>query len=529
VAQPNAALPSLSPTRTFLAAIILFTTGFTSMAMEVVWTRAFTPVLGTQVYAFALLLFVYLLATWIGSLAYRRGLARSRVWETAPIIALLAFAALLPLLMNDPRVLFHSSGALLSIFPFCALLGYLTPKLIDGYSRGNPKGVGVSYAVNIFGCILGPLAASYVLLPMFGLKYVLLILASPYLLLALYFLTAGEMSARLGRWCTVATLLAFGISFGIKTYEDRAFGADARPPLVRRDHTATVVSFGEGLNKRLLVNGVGITSLVNTTKVMAHLPLAQLPEPPTSALIICFGMGTTWRSALSWKINVTAVELVPSVREAFPFYFDDAPALLAKPNGKIVVDDGRRFLRRTSESFDLITIDPPPPVSAAGSSLLYSDEFYETAKLRLKPKGILQQWILISNKETMQAAVRSLLRAFPHVRMYVGSQTSGIHCLASRSPLEHLTFEELAAKMPVAAQADLAEWSNEKDAAAVLRASLTREIDPRTFVGDGVDRVTDDHPLNEYYLVRRLRNKLQRSWGANTENRPSTVASPLAE
>ena len=42
----------------------------------------------------------------------------------------------------------------------------------------------------------------------------------------------------------------------------------------------------------------------------------------------------------------------------------------------MVIDDGRRFLRRSETKFDLITINPPPQVEAAGSSLLYSREFY---------------------------------------------------------------------------------------------------------------------------------------------------------
>src|SRR5208282_1004404 len=50
---------------------ILFSTGFMAMAMEVVWTRAFTPVLKTQVYSFAMIVFTYLGATFFGSLWYR--------------------------------------------------------------------------------------------------------------------------------------------------------------------------------------------------------------------------------------------------------------------------------------------------------------------------------------------------------------------------------------------------------------------------------------------------------------------------
>jgi hypothetical protein len=83
--------------------------------------------------------------------------------------------------------------------------------------------------------------------------------------------------------------------------------------VVRRDNTATVIAFGQGMDKRLLVNGVGITALTPITKAMAHFPLAFLDHPPRKVLVICFGMGTTFRSLLSWGEPTTAVDLVPSV------------------------------------------------------------------------------------------------------------------------------------------------------------------------------------------------------------------------
>src|SRR5471032_605839 len=66
---------------------ILFTTGLASLAMEVVWTRPFAPVLGNQVYAFAALLVVYLVGTWTGSWWYRRDLAASRPMAIAVLLA----------------------------------------------------------------------------------------------------------------------------------------------------------------------------------------------------------------------------------------------------------------------------------------------------------------------------------------------------------------------------------------------------------------------------------------------------------
>ena len=99
--------------------------------------------------------------------------------------------------------------------------------------------------------------------------------------------------------------------------------------------------------KSLLVNGIGMTVLTPITKFMAHLPLAFHKTPPESALIICFGMGTTYRSALCWNIDTTVVELVPSVTKAFQFYHADAPRFINDPNGHIIIDDGRRYLNRT--------------------------------------------------------------------------------------------------------------------------------------------------------------------------------------
>ena len=85
--------------------------------------------------------------------------------------------------------------------------------------------------------------------------------------------------------------------------------------------------------KRLLVNGIGMTILTPITKFMVHLPLAFHQGKPESALVICFGMGTTYRSALSWDIDTTAVELVPSVTKAFGFYHADAAQCAQQSQG----------------------------------------------------------------------------------------------------------------------------------------------------------------------------------------------------
>lgn len=499
---------------------LLFATGFTSMAMEVVWTRAFTPVLQTTIYAFAAVLTTYLLATWLGSALYRLHLRRGRAADAATLLPLLFLGALLPLVCNDPRWHDLPIVVLLSLVPISMLLGYMTPQLVDEHARGEPGAAGAAYAVNVLGCILGPLFSGYVLLPLVGVKWALLSMALVYPLFLL------GVAARRNALDLVAKAAAVGALllaiFSTRTHEDPSVYQNAE---VRRDSTASVVAFGEGMKKRLLVNGVGITELVPETMVMAHLPLVMRGAMPESTCVICFGMGTTFRSLLSWPGKATAVELVPSVVESFGFFWDDAEQHLAMPGARVVVDDGRRFLSRTEEKFDLITIDPPPPVEAGGSSLLYSTEFYEVLKERLTPTGVLQQWFPGGEKEIAQAVVNTLNDAFPHLQIIESFrappegfeapyelQARGLHLLASFQPLERPSIEEAIARMPKAARADMLWWGKAATGGQVqdLKTCWQFILNPDRVVTvesmlpeDRSVKITDDRPYNEYFWLRR--------------------------
>ena len=268
---------------------------------------------------------------------YRHHLQRRAVISNVALLAALAISSFLPVLLNDPRLDLRTFGVEVSLFPLCAILGYLTPKIIDQYSEGDPDHAGRAYAINVVGCVLGPLVASYVMLPLWGVKISLVILAL--LFVFLFLIYSGELKAapRAVSIILIGALVLCSTEVSI-SYEEKYPGG-----IVRRDHTATVISAGSGMDKHLYVNGQGITCLTTITKAMAHLPLSFQKQPPHSALTICFGMGTTYRALLTWGIKTTAVELVPSVKKAFPYYHADAGAVLQNPNGQIVVDDGRRF------------------------------------------------------------------------------------------------------------------------------------------------------------------------------------------
>jgi len=483
------------------------------MAMEVVWTRAFTPVVKTQVYSFALVLSAYLGATYVGSLLYRKSLNGGWRPTRAQLIFLLCVSAFLPIIINDAHWLAANWGAeadpvsvtvlLGSICPFCAVLGFLTPSLVDDYSGGSPSVAGKAYALNVLGCILGPLVAGYLLLPFLPERFSLIVLALPFCVFA--FLGRRELDGKQQRTFAIVGAVALAWSLLLaRTYEEVLAHSEKRTE-TRRDYTASICSFEDDQSqKHLLVNGIGMTRLNPVTKFMAHLPLAFHRGKPESALVICFGMGTTYRSVLSWDINTTAVELVPSVPKQFEFYHEDAARCLQNSKGRIIIDDGRRFLNRTREKFDIVILDPPPPVEAAGSSLLYAREFYDAAKKRLNTNGILQAWFPGGETATLQAVVRSVTESFPYVRCFSSLGKWGTHILASMEPIESLTDEQLAAKLPEAATHDLMEWSQASRSAIYLGEVLSQEVAPKELLSANPRiRITDDRPFNEYYFLRR--------------------------
>jgi len=507
----HAALPEADPTTIGGSLILLlFLTGLTSMGMEIVWVRQFTPYLGTVVYAFASILAIYLLATFVGSRIYRwwssQGSKLGGTLESPVLWTLLALSALFPLVTSSPSfALPNIPRLLLGIAPFTGLLGFLTPMLVDRLSGGDPGRAGTAYAVNVLGCIVGPLLAGFGLLPYVSERWALTALALPWMIVGLRPLRPGPGMSHAARLAACALLpLA-----GLLVYIGKGY-SETNPRLqVRRDSTATVIATGSGMDKQLLVNGYGMTSLTPITKMMAHLPLAFLDHPPHDALDICFGMGTTFRSLLSWKINTTAVELVPSVPQLFWYFHSDGPEVVKLPQAHIVIDDGRRYLERTTQQFDLITIDPPPPVKAAGSSMLYSEEFYAAARKRLRPGGVLAQWLPDGDAEDFAAVARALHNSFPYVRVFRWGTRWGFHFLCSEQPLPNLTAEQLQSRLPPAAAADLAEWApagrGSEAVFIAFQSLLQSEVQIETVIlqSPTTPALSDDRPINEYYVLRR--------------------------
>ena len=491
--------------------VLLFVTGLVSLAMEVIWTRLFVSHYGPFVYTFAIILMVYLAFTLVGSRFYRIWLQHHLQvegnWDWRVLAVLAGLTSLFPLLAADYRAPLGALRIVIGIGPFCAVLGFLTPGILDHVSGGDPRRAGFAYALNTIGCIIGPIVAGFLLLPLCGERWSLVLLALP--LFALGFLPDSRESAEMSMssktrmyiFGMVMVVISIILVVGTQDFERRFPHS-----IVMRDHTATVVATGTGMKKSLYVNGVGITLLTPITKMMVHLPLAFLEHPPKQGLVLCLGMGTSYRSMLTWGISSTVVELVPSVKELLPFYQVDGKQMQHATNGTIVVDDARRFLERSLRTFDVIVVDPPPPIEASASSLLYSREFYATVDRHLTQDGIFQQWIPNGEPIVQAAIVKALTSQFPYVRAFTSIEGWGVHLLASKRPIASRSATDLTARLPEKVAADIVEWGPYATPKEQFECILAQEksLHDITDPFPRVAALSDDRPLNEYYLMRKI-------------------------
>jgi hypothetical protein len=244
---------------------------------------------------------------------------------------------------------------------------------------------------------------------------------------------------------------------------------------------------------------------------MPLLPIMLRPDTD-KGLVIAFGMGTTFRTALAAEVETDAVELVPSVIDMFPWFYDNAPEVLADPLGTVIIADGRNHVELTDETYDFVVVDPPPPIESSGVSVISSLEFYEASKARLTPNGVMMQWVPYGQSlDDFLAHVRTFLEVFPNVRVMAGPGGYGFFMLGSDGPVD-LDPEVMAEVLsrpgvledvndaPDAGGRTVDEWVDR-----LLELNIDSGAHLRDAVGDG-PLITDDRPLPEYFVLRQRAN-----------------------
>ena len=144
---------------------------------------------------------------------------------------------------------------------------------------------------------------------------------------------------------------------------------------------------------------------------------------------------------------------------------------------------------------------------SAGSSLLYTREFYRLIRDHLSSGGILQQWFFAGDAEDKAAAVRAITDVFPYVRVFRSRMMDdGMHILASMQPIPRRDPAELLVRVPGPAVTDMMEWGPGKTPEEQFEIMLSGELPPKGLIARSphTPALDDDRPINEYHRLRDM-------------------------
>ena len=151
------------------------------------------------------------------------------------------------------------------------------------------------------------------------------------------------------------------------------------------------------------------------TQIMAaHLPLLAHPAP-RAVFILGMGSGMTAGAAARHPVErVDVLEIEPAVIEASRFFRDFHGDVLRDPRVRATIGDGRNFLQASSAAYDVIISEPSNPWMS-GLAALFSREFFLLARARLRPGGVMLQWVQSYNlaPEHLKMVVATFREAFP--------------------------------------------------------------------------------------------------------------------
>jgi spermidine synthase len=521
--RPRVPRSFLPRRRAVLAAT--FVSGLVALALEVLWTRMLAEGTGSSIYIFTTILAIFLLGIALGSALYRRR-ARPRDERLGTLGACLAGVGILA----QATVVLGSGvfgqapflvRTVVVLLPATVLMGYAFPlagRLATPSAEAAGGSVGLLYAANTAGSILGSFGAAFVLAGTLGTNGSVLLLGGLNLLVGAALIVAEPVGrARVAGLAgvglaglAVAGLVASSLDLPVtRTSTENTLRRTGLPVTHGEDELATVDTVGgPAKGRRLLVGGVGMTSLTVDTKLMGYLSKAYRPQA-RDFLVIAFGMGSTYRSGLLLGMRTDAVELSPTVPSRMPVFFPDAERYLHHPDGRVITSDGRNFVRLSRDRYDLIAVDPAPPIESAGSVVLYTREFLTEGKARLRDGGVFMLWMPYALPlNDFREHVRTFAGVFGHVRLLLSPGRHGVFMFGSDAPLE---LTEPAVRQVLGSEQAIADLDDVPDhpptdadgwVRAVRRAEWLADEQVSRFAGPG-PVITDDRPRSEYFLWRR--------------------------
>ncbi|MFI5225366.1 MAG: fused MFS/spermidine synthase [Candidatus Limnocylindrales bacterium] len=507
-----------------LALLVAFVSGATSLGYQVLWTRLLASGSGNRTYVFTLILATFLVGLAIGAVTVSRLAGKSpstirRLGLTQVAVAGLALIAT-PILAADV-----ASGwplftrILIVVLPTTIVMGFTLPLASNLIGLGNERigrDAGLLLGANTIGAISATFLIPFAAIPLIGSPRSLVVLCAMNAAVGTLMLArATDIGVPVRRAAALAGAILTGVAIVGLVVPNIAV---ADPGLTRmakagivyastEDEIASVQAGEIRGAKGLWVGGNGMTALTVDAKLMPLMPEFVRPSA-TRMLVIAFGMGSSYEMGLRSGLSVDGVELVPSVPEMFGYFNPNAEATLANPQGHVIIADGRNYLELTDKQYDIVMVDPPPPIESSGTAVLYSQEFYQAAARRLSDDGVMMEWMPGGQSvDEFRAHVRTFESVFPNVLLVFGAATHGVYITGSRGPatLDAASIASVLTRAGVVDDLDqaadapvssLADWE-----ALIPKQLWLSGPAVAGFAGTG-PLITDDRPLTEYFLLR---------------------------
>ncbi len=502
--RPNAdmASPPVSVAGSRLVCLAIALSGLCALAAEVIWTRLLALMLGATVYAFSIILAVFLAGLGLGSMAGSL-LARSRLrpaialgWCQLLLAAAMTWAAWMltsslpywpinpALAAAHPSYIFQLDlvRCLWALLPATILWGASFPLALAAVAAGGAdpgRLVGKVYAANTVGAIVGALAASLLLIAWLGTQetqrviIALSAVSGVVLLLFNYWPRPSGETSNDDSTFGIAKFVSLALVCGLIGYF-----VGSIPPvpwkliahgryLATYGEDRTLVYMGEGMNASVAVTQTEDGALnfhisgkieastipvdMRLQRMLGHLP-AMLHHNPRSILVVGCGAGVTAGSFLTYPevTNVTICEIEPLIpRKITPYFKKENYDVVNDPRVKIFYDDARHFVLTCPDKFDIITSDPIHPW-VKGAATLYTRDYFQMCRERLNPGGIVTQWVPLyeSDLRTVKSEMATFFDVFPNGTIWDNDDSGSGYdtvVLGAREPLA-INLDQLQAR-----------------------------------------------------------------------------------
>ncbi len=486
-----------------IALITALVSGFIAMLYELTWIRLLSNILGSTTYSFTLMLIAFISGIALGSLIV--SLIIKRIKNLVTFLAIcqygtaLSMILMLPLyerlpyyltklsarISNEPE---NFSTFLTLEFLLCFSI-MVVPTIFSGMSlpvasriansdmQFVGKSIGGIFSINTIGSVAGALFTGLVLIPSIGIKLSLELGVLFNGLLGFMILYKAGFSTRLKMGLAIA-FVVFGLGYKILfpawnqnflisgafrtlyTQEVPSYSEfnkqqnDGHKILWHKEGVNANVAvresqFGDTIQRTLVINGKADASTVGdlqTQVLLGQIPLMLYPNSG-DALVIGLGSGITCGSALRHPLkSLDVVEIAAEVVDCNYFFAKENYSFIKDPRVKIYIDDAITHLKTYSKKYDYIISEPSNPW-IAGIGNLYSLEYFNLCKAKLKPNGVVAQWFHTYdiNNDIFKLVVSTISKAIPHVTVWKISDADVI-ILASANPLP-VDFDGMENKM----------------------------------------------------------------------------------